>query len=176
MHRIRRHLLVLVASIVAVAALGVNAGAAVAHDGDHGHHDHRHLRITAFNYGYRGVPRELDAGHLTFSFHNSSPDEDHEIGFYRLNNPRTSARAVRDQIAEIIATTPPGQPPDPGRITLFDLNSYQGTEAAPGQSTTGNRLDLQKGSYVYLCFMPSPGHNMEPHVLLGMIGKVRVEE
>jgi hypothetical protein len=81
----------------------------------------RTLHVTALNYLYHGVPRELDAPTYTYSFRNRSKNEDHEIGFFRLNDADTTTRAVQDEIADIIATTPPGQQPDPNRITLFDL-------------------------------------------------------
>src|SRR5947209_16382143 len=102
----------LLALLVPLAMMSLTLTASPAFALDTGHVPHR-LRISAFDYGYRGVPRRLDAGTYTYSFTNTSGDEDHEIAFFKLYNPRTTAKQVQNEIRYIIATTPAGQPPDP---------------------------------------------------------------
>jgi len=36
-------------------------------------------------------------------------------------------------------------------------------------------LDLEAGNYIFICHMPSPAHEMQPHFAMGMLQQLSVQ-
>lgn len=138
-------------------------------DGECGFHD---LSVTAKNYEFDGIGDELDAGPTLVTFVNTA-DEFHEVVILRRNDGDDTA------IAELLSMEEDE--------AMSHVTPVAGAFAAPG--TTGwTSVDLEPGSYVAVCFLPTgateeawaemmaggPEVDGMPHAMQGMTAEFEV--
>jgi uncharacterized cupredoxin-like copper-binding protein len=49
------------------------------------------------------------------------------------------------------------------------------TFLSPGISTLVNMEFAEPGTYVFICFLPSPNNEMQPHFAMGMVKEITVQ-
>jgi hypothetical protein len=104
------------------------------------------------------MPDQVEGGVVTFETSNIGK-EIHEYAFGRLDQGKT----IED--VKALLEKGPGEPP----AWFTDLGGVP--VLSPGEEITLTR-DLEPGTYVFLCFIPSP--KGVPHVNLGMIKELQV--
>ncbi len=112
---------------------------------------------------FLGLPRHLPAGKLTLQVNNEGPSA-HELLLVRLD-PGKTQRDVLDVLRQAqgqIGPPPPWAHPGGG---MDSISPHQSAEV---------RLDLARGYYVVVCFMPDVKKQGTPHVMEGMIGHFTV--
>ena len=103
------------------------------------------------------IPKSIAAGPTTFRLVNDGK-EFHHLSIIKLEEGKT--------IADFGEAMKAGKPPE-------WAVAYGGPNAAvPGQ-TIAATIDMQPGSYVVVCFIPSPGEQA-PHAAKGMIAPLTV--
>ena len=119
--------------------------------------------VTAIDYEYQGVPASLKAGVTKFKLTNASPKEEHMMAIIKL----TPAAQGQD-VSKLLAL------PQKAQAKYFDDSSEAFMEAPAGQ-VAYTPIDLQPGTYAYVCFLPVGGkHNGAPHFTKGMYGTFTV--
>ena len=63
-------------------------------------------------------------------------------------------------------SAPPEEPP---------FEQIGSTFLSPGISTLVNMDFAEPGTYVFICFLPSPKNEMQPHFTMGMIEEITVQ-
>ncbi len=146
--------LMLVVSLVGSLTLG---GAAVGSAKPHA----RTLKVTAFDYGYGGLPRTVKAGTYGLNFKNVGR-EDHElIAVGLLDKDITEAQVLKALDAGSDGSD------------LVDFDKFAGFAYAEprGPAEISGDFTFERGTkYVYVCFIPNA--NGTPHYKLtpGMLG------
>ena len=98
----------------------------------------------------------ITAGHFTLEVANQGP-EPHEMNIVRLNG-----LTLAQLRAALTGPPPEGAGPPP-----FEF--VGGSQAMMPGMHEWLDLDLAAGNYALICFVPSPAHNGQPHIALGMI-------
>jgi len=115
--------------------------------------------LTAQEYSYSGVPKDLKAGTYVFSMKNAGK-EAHLFSLARVKD------GVTKTVDEILAESTNGPPPD--------VEDVPGAVFAPPGADGSGVLELPKpGRYIYVC--PIPGADGVPHLAKGMKGEVTVK-
>jgi uncharacterized cupredoxin-like copper-binding protein len=109
------------------------------------------IAITANEYSFEGVPRELIAGEHRFQLTNIG-DEPHEMVLVRLKDGVSSV----DQVLAL-----------PQEEAMSKVEMVGQAQAEPGKRSEKLTVNLQPGRYALLCFVPT-GENGPPHVEHGM--------
>jgi hypothetical protein len=143
----------------------------VIHDFDLNHCGWGRTDVWATEFKYTGVPKEMDAGPVSFEFSNNG-DEVHEIALYYLTPEATKP------VEELMDL--PAEDPEWLKSAVF----VTAMEAEPGDFIYGI-ADLRPGRYAMVCFIPvgataevaekarSSGESFdgEPHYKRGMIAE-----
>jgi hypothetical protein len=123
--------------------------------------------ITGVDYAYEGVPDEIEAGAVGFTFSNEG-EEFHEMVVFRIEDPDIPIEELLEQEGE-----PEG------------VEFVVGAFAAQGESDTVFR-DLEEGRHAMVCFLPvgtiepptgPPPEGQEsgpPHFTQGMVAEFQV--
>ncbi len=129
--------------------------------------------IEGFDFGYENVPDKVQSGNYDFTFANTSPVEEHEIVFFKLQDDK-------DTVEDVVAAANAAVSEDDPYFSDFRGVSYTGPDSV--QTTQKlepgfffGRADLtDKGRYAYLCVIPQVGTGI-PHYQLGMVGTLDVK-
>ena len=121
------------------------------------------VEVSLADFAFNGAPSNLDAGETTFKVVNEG-QEPHEMAILRLDGITVDA-------AKEILMTPPGEAPA-GPPPFNDAGGFQAN--MPGDSGWAT-VDLEKGEYVLVCFVPSPANEFAPHLALGMFSSITVQ-
>jgi uncharacterized cupredoxin-like copper-binding protein len=121
------------------------------------------VNVSLRDWAFGGAPASLKAGTTAFKVTNEGK-EPHEMAVIKLKG------ATAEQ-ARTFLMTPPGQAPS-GPPPFEDAGGFQGI--MPGQSGWV-WLELERGEYAFLCFIPSPAKEFAPHLALGMFSPLKVE-
>ena len=123
----------------------------------------KQLQVSAYDYGYEGIPATLPAGVTKIKMTNTAPKEGHMMAMVKL-----TAAGEATELDKILALSEKKQ----GKY--FDFSSAAFMEAQPGGAGYAP-INLTPGKYAYMCFFPEGGKkNGKPHFLLGMEGMVTV--
>jgi hypothetical protein len=114
------------------------------------------VTVEATEYGY-SLPRHVKGGVAALEMTNVG-EELHEFALVRLEGNRTE----RDLLEALMEGDPPPWMEDVAGVPVL----------SPGRSVTMTRDLDEPGTYVFLCFLPSP--DGRPHAELGMIGSFEV--
>jgi hypothetical protein len=115
--------------------------------------------IKAIDYGFEGLPDEIDAGLTSFAFTNDGAEE-HEMVLVRR------ADGATESLDELLAL------PEDESMSKIEMAGV--TFASPGD-TSYLAADLQAGTYFVVCFIPvGGGEEGEPHFTHGMKGEFTV--
>lgn len=121
------------------------------------------LPVSAFDYGFQGVPATLPAGDAVIQFTNTAPKEPHEMALFKL----TEAGAALDP--QKLLSMPEKKV---GKYVDFSTGVF--AFAPPGAVGYGVG-SLTPGEYVYACFIPVGGKAKgKPHFMEGMFGTLTV--
>lgn len=115
------------------------------------------------DFAFTAIPSDLKAGKHTWAVINKGK-EIHEMGMIRLKAPAADVQKA--------LTAPPGSTPPAGPPPFEDAGGFQAI--APGM-TGWTTVDLAKGEYALVCFVPSPANQGKPHVALGMFRSFTVK-
>ena len=119
--------------------------------------------VTAIDYSYEGVPASLQPGVTKFKMTNAAPEEGHMMAIIKLK-PAAEGRDV----SELFAL------PEKKQAKYFDESSSAFMEAPAGE-VAYSPIDLESGTYAYVCFLPVGGdHSGAPHFTKGMYGSFTV--
>lgn len=139
-------------------------GAALAAVGDH-FYEHceasAKVDVSGVDYAFANLPAEIPAGRLALRFTNDSAlDEPHEIALLRRPEGDTTP-------ASELATMNPDE--------FMEDYEFIGVAFAdvPGTSSV-TLLDLEPGSYLAMCFLPTQGDESDPHAAHGMVADLEV--
>jgi hypothetical protein len=115
------------------------------------------LEVTASDFEFEGVPESVPAGVVEVTLRNTG-DEDHQAALIRLHDGVTA-----QQLA--------AAPTEAEAFTLFE-GAGGPHNAAPGASAVSTQA-LEPGSYLAICFIPSP--DGVAHFRKGMVAPFVVE-
>lgn len=117
------------------------------------------LEVSGIDYGFEGIPDEIDAGRVAIRFTNDTThDEAHEMVLFRRND------GVDDPIEDLLAL------PEEEIFSKVAMAGVVFADAPGSEATT--MLDLEPGSYVALCFIPTGGgEDGPPHFISGMVAE-----
>jgi len=110
------------------------------------------------DFAFTAIPSNTSAGKHTWAVMNKGK-EIHEMGMLKLSAPAA-------QVQQILSAPPPGPPP------FMDAGGFQAI--MPGM-TGWTTVELEKGAYALVCFVPSPANQGKPHVALGMFRSFTVK-
>jgi hypothetical protein len=119
------------------------------------------LDVTGQDYSFSGVPESIPAGRVALRFLNeSTAGEPHELVLLRRPDGDTTP------VGEL-ATMPPDE--------LMGSYQFAGVafSDAPGVANV-SFLELEPGSYVAICNLPTEGDETDPHAAHGMIQAIEV--
>jgi uncharacterized cupredoxin-like copper-binding protein len=114
----------------------------------------------------------LQAGEQVLRVSNTGT-ELHEVIFFKMNEGKT----LQDFMA--LMEQEMGDEPMPEDSETPDDSEMPGEFAgvvflSPGIVSYVSQ-ELEAGTYVLVCFIPSPAHDMQPHIMLGMVQEITVE-
>lgn len=118
------------------------------------------LEVTGLDYTYSS-PSSIAGGVTTIHFTNGSEAEDHQAQLFRLNEGTT----FEDFNATLLTAA--------SEADVLPLGTLVGGLGVGAGGTAEAVLDLQEGTHVMLCFIPSPADGT-PHVAKGMITTLEV--
>jgi hypothetical protein len=118
------------------------------------------VQITGLDYSY-DAPESIVGGYTRITFENASDAEDHQAQLFRLNEGAT--------FDDFTAALPEGE------AAVFALGTAAGGPGAGPGLANENVLNLDAGSYVLLCLIPSPSDGVS-HAAKGMIQPLEVTE
>ena len=122
--------------------------------------DFETVEVKGIDYGFEGVPAELEAGQVNFAFENLSNREMHEMVLFKKKDGVT--QSVQELMAE-------------GDAAFAKIEMQGVTFAEPGGSG-GLIVDLDAGEYGMICFIPVGGaENAPPHAAHGMVTEFSVK-
>ena len=104
------------------------------------------------------VPDKVKSGSLGFT---NNGTQAHELAVYKLADGKT----IDDARSFLSSQNPSGPPP-------YSPNGGIGP-LAPGATAT-TTINLEKGSYIFVCFLPDVSGNGAPHFTKGMLQEVDV--
>ncbi len=110
------------------------------------------------------MPGTLPAGITTFKITNQGP-ELHEWNIFRLAEGKTMAD-VNQFFSQPPGAAPAGPPP---------FSALGGLNGLSTNASAFVEMDLQPGSYVAICNIPSAANNGQPHSALGMVKEFTVQ-
>jgi hypothetical protein len=118
------------------------------------------VSVEGRDYAYDGIPDELPAGRINLQFANVG-EEEHELVI--LGRAEGSDTTFEELLA--------GGDPE----ALFTQTTFQGVTFGPPRSTTYLAVDLEPGTYLFLCNIPiGGGEEGAPHHTAGMQQVVEV--
>ncbi len=118
------------------------------------------------DFAFTAIPSDLKAGKHTWAVTNKGK-EIHEMSMIKLSIPAAQVQQILSAPPPAPGSAPPAGPPpfeDAGGIQAF----------TPGL-TGWAMVELEKGEYALVCFVPSPANQGKPHVALGMFRSFTVE-
>jgi uncharacterized cupredoxin-like copper-binding protein len=122
--------------------------------------DFETVEVKGIDYGFEGVPTELEAGQVNFAFENVSNREMHEMVLFKKKDGVT--QSVQELMAE-------------GDAAFAKIEMQGVAFAEPGKSG-GIVVDLEAGDYGMICFIPVGGaENAPPHAAHGMVTEFSVK-
>lgn len=126
--------------------------------------DVQQLEITAIDYGYQGIPVELEKGYTVVEFHNEG-EENHEILLLKKNP------GVTESAQELLAM--------PEEEAMSKVTIVNAGFAPSGGSSTVSWSLTESGDYIAVCFLPvgSVGETQgdgPPHFTEGMVQEFTV--
>jgi len=118
------------------------------------------LEVDGVDYGFEGLPAEIDAGRVAIRFTNATEhDEAHELVLFR------KADGVTESVDELLAL------PEEEAMAKMQMAGVVFADAPGAEATT--MVDLEPGSYVALCFIPmGGGDDGAPHFTGGMVAEL----
>ena len=118
------------------------------------------IDVDGVDFGFDGLPEELDAGRTVFRFTNATEaGEAHEMFIAR------KADGVTESLSELLAL-----PEEEGMAKIIPTGVVF-SDAPGGQATT--LVDLEPGEYVAICMIPTGGGG-PPHFVEGMAAEFTV--
>jgi hypothetical protein len=112
------------------------------------------VTVEGRDYAYEGIPEELPAGRVNLQFANVG-EEEHELV---ILGQAEGSDASFEELLE-------GGDPE----ALFTQTTFQGVTFGPPRSTTYLAVDLEPGTYLFLCNIPiGGGEDGLPHHTAGM--------
>jgi uncharacterized cupredoxin-like copper-binding protein len=103
----------------------------------------------------------------------------HEVIFFKLREGRTidDFWALLEQEMGDESVPDEGETPDEGEMPDDDEmpGDFAGAIFLSPGIVTYVTQELEAGTYILVCFIPSPTHDMQPHAMLGMIQEITVE-
>ncbi|MBI2935459.1 MAG: hypothetical protein HYY31_01400 [Chloroflexi bacterium] len=111
-----------------------------------------------------GVPAKFSAGKTVLQVTNDGK-QPHEMSLYRLKG------ISGDQFLQILSAPPTAGGAPPGPPPFEEAGGFGAV--MPG-ATGWTTLDLTRGDYAMLCFIPDPASG-KPHLALGMVYSFKVE-
>jgi hypothetical protein len=121
------------------------------------------VSYTAVDYGFQG-PETLPAGEVTLELENEGK-EPHMMAFVQLLQGKT----IDDVNAFIEKNGLTGKPPSWAKNVKGGIGGVK-----PGETKTG-KVEVEAGSYVAMCFIPSKKNDGKAHAELGMVYPITVE-
>jgi hypothetical protein len=120
------------------------------------------LDVRGIDYGFEGLPTEVDAGRVAIRFTNETEhDEAHEMVLFR-RLPGTD-----ETVEELLAL------PEEEAMAKMAMAGVVFADA-PGSEAIA-MLDLEAGDYIALCFIPTGGgEDGPPHFTSGMVAELSV--
>lgn len=120
------------------------------------------LDVEGVDYGFEGLPAELDAGRVALRFTNATDhDEAHELVLFRVND------GVTESIDDLLAL-----PEEEAFSKVTPVGVVFADE--PGGEVAAV-FDLEPGRYAAVCFIPiGGGEDGPPHFTGGMVAEVEV--
>ncbi len=120
------------------------------------------LDVAGIDYGFEGLPEEIDAGRVAIRFTNETEhDEPHELVLFR-RLPGTD-----EPVEDLLAL------PEEEAMAKVAMAGVVFADA-PGTEAT-SMLDLEAGEYVAVCFIPTGGgEDGPPHFMSGMVAELTV--
>jgi hypothetical protein len=116
--------------------------------------------VTAVDYGFSGLPEQIEGGPTRFRLTNTAPSELHELVVLRKHDPAMST----SDLVEL------------GEDMLGVVDVVGGAMIESG-GTSSVALDLTAGEYVAICFIPTGGDpSGAPHLAHGMLAEFSVPE
>lgn len=121
--------------------------------------------VVAYNFGFAGVPDDVDTGKYDFTFVNASHDQAHEIIFFKMAEDREE-----DSRRQVIKAL------DKNDFSLVDGRPAGFAIAEPTEISASRVNFKEEGRYLYVCFFTDPATGL-PHYKLdpGMLGFVDAE-
>jgi hypothetical protein len=110
------------------------------------------VEAVGMDYAFTGVPERLSAGSLNLRFENRGREE-HELIVLRRHD------GVTADFATLTANGP---------AELFGGAEFIGVTWGAPQETAYARMDLQPGTYFFVCTLPTAGDQADPHFHHGM--------
>ena len=149
-------------AVLAAGILAIGAIACSGDDDDDGTVEISEVTIVANDYQF-DAPTSIPGGLTRIPFRNAAPAEDHQAQLLRLNDGVTL-----DDFTATLAD------PDSGEAELFALveAAVGGPGAGPGGENE-NVVNLEEGTYLLVCFIPSPTDGI-PHAAKGMVQQLDV--
>jgi hypothetical protein len=118
------------------------------------------LDVEGIDYGFEGLPEEVDSGRLAIRFTNAtSADEQHELVLMK------KADGVTQTAAELLEL------PEEELMSAAVPVAVVFADEKGGESVS--LVDLEPGSYVAICMIPTGGDGA-PHAMNGMIADLEV--
>ncbi len=118
------------------------------------------LDVSGIDYGFEGLPAEVDAGRVAIRFTNdTAADEQHELVLMK------KADGVTETAVELLEL------PEDELMTKVVPAAVVFADEQGGQSAS--LVDLEPGSYVAICMIPTGGDG-PPHAMNGMIADLEV--
>jgi len=118
------------------------------------------VSVQGRDYAYDGLPEELPAGRINLQFANVG-EEEHEVVILG------QAEGSEATFEELLAAGDPE--------ALFSQTTFEGVTFGPPDSTTYLAVDLEPGTYLFLCNLPvGGGEDGAPHHTAGMQQLVEV--
>lgn len=109
------------------------------------------------DFAFTTIPTDLKAGKHTWAVTNKGK-EIHEMGMLKLKAPAADVQKI--------LVAPPPAPGSARPAPPFEETG--GFQAITPGMTGWATVDLEKGDYALVCFVPSPANQGKPHVALGM--------
>jgi uncharacterized cupredoxin-like copper-binding protein len=117
--------------------------------------------VSAYNYGFNGVQKRVDAGEYKFNFQNRSGKRVHEFVLLRNTSKMKPRHIIRLSYRN-------------EDKALSKVEFKGATFAEPGKDGDAFKADLTPGQYFYACFVQN-SNKSTPHWKLGMFKKFRVQ-
>jgi uncharacterized cupredoxin-like copper-binding protein len=111
------------------------------------------------DFAFTAIPTDLKVGKHTWAVTNKGK-EIHEMGMLKLKAPAADVQKILSAPPPAPGSAPPAGPPP-----FEDAGGFQAI--MPGM-TGWTTVELEKGDYALVCFVPSPANQGKPHVALGM--------